>query len=120
MSKSKRIGPRTVPLANLRPHPLNANVLPEDLKVKLKAHIKRTSRYPHVIVRSHPDEPEIYQILDGHHRVEVLRDLGHAEARCDVWDVDDREAKLLLATLNRLEGQDVPIRRASLVHELLG
>ena len=37
-----------------------------------------------------------------------------------MWDVDDREAKLLLATLNRLEGQDVPIRRANLVHELLG
>jgi hypothetical protein len=28
--------------------------------------------------------------------------------------VDDREAKLLLATLNRLEGQDLPIRRAQL------
>jgi hypothetical protein len=37
-----------------------------------------------------------------------------------VWDVDDREAKLLLATLNRLEGQDQPLRRAQLLHELLG
>jgi hypothetical protein len=34
--------------------------------------------------------------------------------------VNDREAKLLLATLNRLQGQDVPIRRAELLHELLG
>ena len=34
--------------------------------------------------------------------------------------MDDREAKLLLATLNRLEGQDIPIRRAQLIHELLG
>jgi hypothetical protein len=51
---------------------------------------------------------------------EVLRELGHDEARCDVWNVDDRETKLLLATLNRLEGQDIPIRRAQLVHELLG
>ncbi len=50
----------------------------------------------------------------------MLRELGHTEARCDVWDVDDREAKLLLATLNRLEGQDLPIRRAQLLHELLG
>jgi ParB-like chromosome segregation protein Spo0J len=63
---------------------------------------------------------EKYQVLDGHHRVGVLRELGHTEARCDVWDVDDREAKLLLATLNRLEGQDQPIRRAQLIHELLG
>jgi len=55
-----------------------------------------------------------------HHRVAILRELGHAEARCDVWEVDDHEAKLLLATLNRLAGQDVPIRRAELIHELLG
>ena len=34
--------------------------------------------------------------------------------------MDDREAKLLLATLNRLQGQDAPIRRAQLLHELLG
>jgi hypothetical protein len=52
--------------------------------------------------------------------VAILRELGHREARCDVWEGNDREAKLLLATLNRLEGQDAPIRRAQLVHELLG
>jgi hypothetical protein len=52
--------------------------------------------------------------------VAILRELGHTEARCDVWEVTDREAKLLLATLNRLEGQDQPIRRAQLIHELLG
>ena len=64
--------------------------------------------------------PGKYQVLDGHHRVAILREIGHTEARCDVWEVDDREAKLLLATLNRLQGQDVPIRRAELIHELLG
>src|SRR6266702_8923117 len=116
----KRIGPRMVLLDDLRPHPLNSNVMPEDLREKLKAHIKRTGRYPFLVVRPHPDEPDKYQVLDGHHRVAVLRDLGHTEARCDVWQVDDREAKLLLATLNRLQGQDLPIRRAELLHELLG
>src|SRR5712664_1699423 len=116
----KRIGPRMVPLDDLRPHPLISNVMPEDLREKLKAHIKRTGRYPFLVVRPHPEEPGKFQVLDGHHRVDVLRELGHTEVRCDVWDVDDREAKLLLATLNRLQGQDVPIRRAELLHELLG
>ena len=109
-----------VPLGDLLPHPLNSNVMPEDLREKLKAHIKRTGRYPFLVVRVHPSEAGKYQVLDGHHRVAILRDLGHTEARCDVWDVDDREAKLLLATLNRLEGQDQPIKRAQLLHELLG
>lgn len=117
---SKRVGARMVPLDQLVRHPLNANVMSEDLRGKLKAHISRTSRYPFVVVRPHPEEAGQFEILDGHHRVEILRELGHTEARCDVWNVDDREAKLLLATLNRLEGSDVPIRRAQLIHELLG
>ena len=115
-----RLGPRMVPLDDLLPHPLNSNVMPVDLQAKLRAHIKRTGRYPFLVVRPHPEEPGKYQVLDGHHRVAVLRDLGHTEARCDVWQVDDREAKLLLATLNRLQGQDAPARRAQLLHELLG
>lgn len=115
-----RVGPRMVPLDDLLAHPLNSNVMSPDLQAKLKAHIKRSGRYPYLIVRPHPEEPGKYQVLDGHHRVAVLRDLGHAEARCDVWEVNDREARLLLATLNRLQGQDQPLRRAELVHELLG
>lgn len=116
----KRLGPKTLPIADLVPHPLNSNVMPEDLREKLAAHIKQSGRYPMVIVRPHPEEPGRYQILDGHHRIHVLRDLGHTEVRCDVWDVTDREAKVLLATLNRLQGADQPIRRAQLIHELLG
>ena len=108
-----------VPIEDLVPHPLNSNVLAEDLREKLKTHIRRTGRYPFLVVRPHPDQPGRFQVLDGHHRLSILRELGHSEARCDVWAVDDREARLLLATLNRLAGQDVPIRRAELVHELL-
>jgi ParB-like chromosome segregation protein Spo0J len=110
----------TLAIEHLVPHPLNANVLPEDLREKLAAHIRSTGRYPHLIVRPHPKQEGRFEVLDGHHRLLVLKELGHADARCDVWDVNDREAKLLLATLNRLEGQDLPIRRAQLIHELLG
>jgi len=118
--QGKRLGAKMILLDDLRAHPLNSNVMPEDLREKLKAHIRRTGRYPFVVCRPHPDEPGSFQVLDGHHRVDVLRELGHTEARCDVWNVDDREANLLLATLNRLQGQDIPIRRAQLIHELLG
>ena len=54
-----------VPLDDLLPHPLNSNVMPEDLRAKLKAHIKRTGRYPFLVVRPHPDEPGKYQVLDA-------------------------------------------------------
>ena len=118
--KERRLGTRMIPMTDLIPHPLNSNVMPADLREKLKAHIKRSGRYPFVVVRHHPDHPGQFQVLDGHHRVAVLKELGHTEARCDVWAVDDREAKLLLATLNRLQGQDLPVKRAQLIHELLG
>ncbi len=97
-SDPRRLGPRRIPLQDLRVHPLNSNVMPADLREKLKAHIHRTGRYT-VVVRPHPAESGAYEILDGHHRVEVPRELGHAETRCDVWNVDDRETQLLLATL---------------------
>ena len=118
--KGTQVGPQMIPLSDLMAHPLNANKMCDEVREKLKAHIKRTGRYPYLIVRPHPDQPDRYQVLDGHHRIAVLRELGHVDALCDVWEVDDREANVLLATLNRLEGQDVPIRRAHLVHELLG
>jgi ParB-like chromosome segregation protein Spo0J len=57
-------------------------------------------------------------MLDGHHRAEALRQLGRAEARCLIWDVDDQQALTLLATLNRLEGQDDPHQRAALIEAL--
>jgi len=118
--QKKSTGAKMIKLQDLMPHPLNSNVMPDEMREKLKAHIKRTGRYPYLIVRPHPDQPGKYQVLDGHHRIDVLRELKHTQARCDVWEVDDREANLLLATLNRLEGQDVPIKRAQLLHELLG
>ncbi len=118
--KAARLGARLVPLDDLLSHPLNSNVMPVDLREKLRVNIARTGRYPFLVVRPHPEHGGKYQVLDGHHRVDVLRELGHREARCDVWEVDEREAKLLLATLNRLEGQDQPLKRAELLHALLG
>jgi hypothetical protein len=96
----------------------NANVMPDELFGKLTAHIKRTGRYPAIIVRPSPDCDERYEILDGHHRRRALAALGHATARCEVWDVDDAEALVLLATLNRLAGQDDILKRAALIEAI--
>ena len=110
--------PQTIPLVDLHAHPANSNVMPEALLAKLAAHIERTGRYPSIITRARPPEAGGYEILDGHHRVEALRRLGVDTARCDVWDVDDEGALVLLATLNRLQGRDDPKRRAALLGEL--
>ena len=59
-----------------------------------------------------------YILLDGHHRLEILRDLGHKEIWCEIWEVSQKQADILLATLNRLRGVDDTKKRARLVNKL--
>ncbi len=126
-----------IPLRNLRAHPSNSNVMPDDRMAKLTEHIRNTGRYPPLIVRTmsdvgcgmadvtentsdirHSPSDICYQVLDGHHRWQVLQTLEHEHAACIVWEVDDEQALVLLSTLNRLEGHDEPHRRANMLLEL--
>jgi ParB/RepB/Spo0J family partition protein len=94
------------------------NVMDEERLEKLAANIVQEGNYPPLVVRPHPEEPGCYQVLDGHQRWQVLKHLRHEEALCYVWPCDDHTALILLATLNRLEGQDDPLKRAELLREL--
>ena len=107
-----------VGLHRLLPHPANPNIMDEERLAKLVSNISRQDDYPPLVVRPHPDRRGCYQLLDGHQRLEVLRRLGHQKARCYVWPCDDQTALVLLATLNRLEGQDDPTKRAELLQQL--
>ena len=59
-----------------------------------------------------------FQIINGYHRWQALRQLGYKRADVIVWDVDDDQADLLLATLNRLVGSDELSRKISLLKKL--
>jgi hypothetical protein len=128
---------RSIPLTQLDAHPDSANRMSAPMLEKLAAHIREGGRYPAIIVRPAPesrapqrsvDRPrrrrspgaQRFQIIDGHARVEALRSLGRRAATCDVWRVDDEQAAILLATLNRLRGNDDPHRRAALLARLAG
>lgn len=104
-----------VELTRLHAHPGNSNVMPESMLAKLVEHLRTTERYPPLIVRPFGND---FQILDGHHRAEALRRLEVTTARCVVWEADDEEALMLLATLNRLQGSDDPRKRGALISEL--
>lgn len=111
----------TLDLNTLADHPDNANAMPAALFDKLVEHLRRHDRYPSLIVRpfDDPDRPGVtHQLLDGHHRARALRRLGRETARCEVWPCDDNDALLLLATLNRLEGRDDPVKRGRLLQRL--
>jgi ParB-like chromosome segregation protein Spo0J len=111
---------RDIPIDSLVPHPENSNHMTAEMLGKLRRHIERTGRYEPLTVRPHPSAEGKYEVLNGHNRLRVLRAIGHESARCVVWDVDDDQARLYLATLNRLAGADIPERRAALLESLLG
>ncbi|TAK75841.1 MAG: hypothetical protein EPO16_08195 [Dehalococcoidia bacterium] len=110
---------RLIPLGELRPHPDNPNHMPASRLQKLVAHIRKSGQYEPLIVRTHPTDEKLYQILNGHHRAQALRALGHDRAACIVWQASDHEARLYLATLNQLAGTDIPEKRAALLDLLL-
>jgi ParB-like chromosome segregation protein Spo0J len=110
---------RDIPLPLLMPHPENSNYMNVETIKKLRRHIERTGRYEPLTVRPHPKEAGKFQVINGHNRLRVLRALNYQTAHCVVWDLDDDQTRLYLATLNRLSGSDVPERRVALLENLL-
>jgi hypothetical protein len=107
-----------IPVELLLEHPENSNFMNAETARKLRRHIEHTGRYEPLTVRPHPNEEEQYQVINGHNRLRVLRALNHRTANCVVWNLDDNQTRLYLATLNRLSGNEVPERRAALLDNL--
>jgi hypothetical protein len=113
-----------VKLADITVNPRNSNVMPEESLVKLVRNIKRTGHYPPLILRP-LDEPgadkhggRSYMFIDGFHRSLALDRLGETEANAEIWDVTEREADVMLATINTLRGSDDKKLRAALIDSL--
>ncbi len=109
---------QSIKLTRLHPDPKNPNICSPEILEKLKRHINRNKFYPALIVRPHPKNKSNYILIDGHHRKIVLESLGYKQANCQVINADEKEAQLLLATLNRLHGTDNLKKRAELVESL--
>jgi hypothetical protein len=108
----------SIGLDRLVGHEGNPNRMSNTVFSKLRSHIERTGNYEPIIVRAHPEGGQKFEILNGHHRIRALRELGYKEADCVVWQVDDEEALILLATLNRLGGSDDIGKKSALIKNL--
>jgi len=116
MQQAKRI--ESIGINKLIAHPANPNRMSNGTFSKLAAHIERTGNYEPVIVRPHQQRTGCYEIINGHHRVAALKKLGSDTCDCVIWQVDDAETLVLLATLNRLSGHDVLEKKAELIKDL--
>jgi len=108
----------SISLDRLVGHPDNANVQSKANFGKLVRNIERSGRYEPLVVRPCPGRAGYYQIINGHHRRRALGELGYTAADCIVWDVDDEQADILLATLNRLGGSDQLAKKLKLLGRL--
>jgi ParB-like chromosome segregation protein Spo0J len=107
---------------------------------KLLRNIERTGRYEPLVVRPCPQKSDksceacleqslrdrntnddgrsCFQIINGHHRWRVLKKLGYKTAEAVVWDLNDQDTDIMLATLNRLGGSDVLDKKMALLKRL--
>jgi ParB-like chromosome segregation protein Spo0J len=123
---------RPIKLEKLVAHPDNPNRMSKDKFAKLLRNIERTGRYEPLVVRPCPqksckscekkspngDKRSCFQIINGHHRLRALKELGYKTAEVVVWDLNDRDTDIMLATLNRLGGSDVLYKKLSLLKKL--
>jgi ParB/RepB/Spo0J family partition protein len=109
---------KPIAIEKLLPHPANPNRMSKASFDKLVRNIERTGRYEPLVVRPHPKKDGFYQIINGQHRRQALKKLGCKTANAVIWDIDDSETHLLLATLNRLVGKDILEKKLSLLHRL--
>lgn len=85
---------------------------------KLVRNIESAGRYEPLIVRPHPEDIGCFEIINGHHRCRALDRLGYDKADCVVWEIDDEQTDILLATLNRLGGSDELDKKLVLLERL--
>lgn len=109
---------QSIALDKLDFHPDNPNKQSRVNFAKLVRNIDRTGRYEPLVVRPSPKKVGRFQIINGHHRCHALVRLGCETADCIIWDVNDEEADILLATLNRLGGSDQLGKKLKLLKRL--
>ena len=114
---------QSISIDKLIAHPDNPNRMSKANFAKLIRNIKQTGRYEPLVVRPCPPDQvggkvNYFQIINGHNRCEALAQLGYKTADAIVWDIDDQQADILLATLNRLSGSDVLDKKLVLLARL--
>ena len=109
---------QSIALDRLVFHPDNPNKQSKANFAKLVRNIERTGRYEPIVVRPCSEKAGRFQIINGHHRCHALAKLGYETADCIIWDINDEETDILLATLNRLGGSDELGKKLKLLKRL--
>ena len=127
--KRRRNTIQSVPIDSLIENPNNPNRMSKTSFAKLVRNIERTGLYEPVIVRKADSRSEglrrkttenrkQYEIINGHHRVKALRQLGYKNADVCIWDINEQQCDILVATLNRLSGTAILDKKLAILSRL--
>ena len=94
---------KVLKIEEIKTNPYNPNMMEKGIREKLKKLIQKEGNYPPLIVNKRKDGS--YILLDGHQRLQVLKELGYKEIKCDIWEIEEEDEYLVLATINRLRGK---------------
>ena len=72
---------------------------------ELAEDIEREGQLKPIIVRLHPSKSDVYQLIDGEHRVRAFRKLGRSLIRAEVRVLGDEEADFLAMRINQMHGK---------------
>ncbi|MBN1973479.1 MAG: ParB-like nuclease domain-containing protein [Sedimentisphaerales bacterium] len=104
-----------VPIEILIDNPNSPSRMSKTTFAKLVRNIERTGLYEPIIVRKSNTQ---YEIINGHNRVKALRQLAYTTVDVCIWDVDDNQVDIFLATLNRLSGTSILEKKLALINRL--
>ena len=117
---------RRLKIADCEPNDWNMNVVPPDVREKLQYGIEKMLEATGgvlpdpIVVRPHPTATTAkWQIIDGYHRWDILRALGHEEVDAWVIDVSTKNAMILTDTLNYLRGDQDNEKKADYLRRLI-
>lgn len=105
-----------IPISKIRRNSWNPNRMDPEMLEKLKGSITEYGLSIPVIVRSVTSG---WEIVDGEHRFETCKALGHKEVMCvDLGNIDDQKAKKFTIIANELRGSSDPNDLAKLIADL--
>jgi len=72
---------------------------------ELAEDIKTNGQQKSIICRPHPKKSNVYQVIDGEHRVRAVKKLGRSLIRAEVKMLSDEEALYLAMKINEMHGK---------------
>jgi ParB family chromosome partitioning protein len=87
---------------------------------ELAEDIQNNGQQKPIICRLHPEKPNVYQVIDGEHRVRAVRKLGRSLIRAEVKTLTDEEAMFLALRINQLHGKRLePLEEALHIKKMM-